>query len=54
MKIPTLDHQPQRLGRLAAETLLNRMANPGNVIFSSHTLEINFTVNSTEIEKNVG
>ena len=54
MKIPTLDHNPQRLGRLAAETLLNRMADPGNASFSSHTLEINFKVNPTEIAKNGG
>lgn len=40
MKIPTLNHDPKRLGRAAALALLSRIENPTGEDFTTHVLEL--------------
>ncbi len=41
LKIPTLDHDPKRLGKAAALALLARIENPTDENFVTHTIELN-------------
>ena len=41
MKIPTLDHDPKRLGKAAALALLARIEHPTDEHFITHTINLN-------------
>jgi len=48
MKIPTLNHDPKRIGKAAAKALLERMENPTKENFIKHTLELNLNSVASE------
>ena len=42
MNVPTLDHDPRRLGVLAAESLMRRINNPHEKNFGEVLMKLNF------------
>jgi LacI family transcriptional regulator len=51
LNIATLDHDPQRLGRISAEMLLKRFENPTDRTFTSQVMKVSMRANSLESEE---
>jgi LacI family transcriptional regulator len=50
LNIATLDHDPQRLGRMSAELLLKRFENPTDRAFSTQIMKVSMRDNGTETD----
>jgi LacI family transcriptional regulator len=50
LNIPTLDHDPQRLGRMSAELLLKRFENPTDRAFSTQIMKVSMRNNDNETD----
>jgi len=49
MKIPTLNHDPKRIGKAAALALLDRIEHPTDENFVTHTIELNLNTQNNEV-----
>ena len=49
MKIPTLDHDPKRIGKVAALSLLDRIDHPTDENFVTHTIDLNLNDQNGEV-----
>lgn len=49
MKIPTLDHDPKRIGKVAALSLLDRIEHPTDKNFVTHTIDLNLNNQNGEV-----
>jgi len=49
MKIPTLNHDPKRIGKAAALALLDRIEHPTDENFVTHTIELNLNNQNNEV-----
>jgi DNA-binding LacI/PurR family transcriptional regulator len=52
LNIATLDHDPQRLGRISAELLLKRFENPTDRNFTAQVMKVTMRPIGGEIEGN--
>jgi LacI family transcriptional regulator len=49
MNIPTLNHDPKRIGKAAAKALLKRIENPTDTNFATHTIELILNQETSEV-----
>jgi LacI family transcriptional regulator len=54
LNIATLDHDPQRLGRMSAELLLKRFENPTDRAFSTQIMKVSMRSNERETDGSKG
>jgi DNA-binding LacI/PurR family transcriptional regulator len=53
LNIATLDHDPQRLGRMSAELLLKRFENPTDRAFSTQIMKVSMRNNDGDLDGSV-